>query len=356
MRPRTYYLAAIASLILIVLWLHLALLAEGGLASIAFVLISANLWWLMPAFGLFAAAYILRAIRWWLLLRPFRVKGNPATLFPMLVGGIFLTYVVPLRAGDIATPYWLREKTGTRFTAGLASILLARFLDFASLTLIVVVGAILVFGGIQLAYSRLLAGALVAGAFIVFFLLIRSERFVGFLSKVLGRLFKPSERLRQEVPAFVENAASDLHTSIASWNTGLAFLTSVPLWLLETAKLTFLGLALGVDIPLPLSCFVASTSYVGGHLAAVLIPAGIGIFLIQAITLSAWLSLAGVPTSVVASVALLDGLVYVIGLTVTGVPSIAAMGRGYRQLQQDQEQQATTEGGQEAKPGAPTVS
>jgi len=338
MRPRTYYMVAIVSLLLIVLWLHIALLPEGGLISIATVLISANLWWLLPAFGLFAVAYVLRAIRWWLLLRPFQVKGNPATLFPMLVGGIFLTYVVPLRAGDVASPYWLRERTGTRFTAGLASILLARFLDFASLTLIVVLGAILVFGGVELAYSRLLLGALVAGAFVAFFLLIRSERFVNFLTRVLSRLFKPSERLRQEVPAFVENAAKDLHTSIASWNTGLAFLTSVPLWLLETAKLTFLGLALGVDIPIPLSCFVASTSYVGGHLAAVLIPAGIGIFVIQAFTLSGWLSMAGI--SVAASVALLDGLIYVSGLTITGVPSIAAMGRGYRELQSPQEEES----------------
>jgi hypothetical protein len=138
------------------------------------------------------------------------------------------------------------------------------------------------------------------------------------------------------VPKFVENAASDMRTVISSWNSGGALLTSVPLWVLETAKLVFLGLALGVDIPLLISCFAASLSYMGGHAAGVFLPAGIGIFLFQNITLGFWLIATGVPPSVVASIALLDGLIYIIGLTILGVPSIASMGRGYRELQEEE--------------------
>jgi uncharacterized protein (TIRG00374 family) len=337
MRSRTYYIIAVISLILIILWLHLALLPEGGLIAIFNVLLTVNLFWLLPAFGLFALAYILRAVRWWQLLRPFKTGGNPANLFPIIVGGIFLTYVVPLRAGDIATPYWLREKRGTRFTAGLSSVLLARLLDFASLTLIVVIFAILVFGTIAGFLQYIIVGGILAVAFLAFFLLIRNDRFVGFLSRLLGRLFKPSERLREEVPNFVTNAANDMRTVISSWNSGGALLTSIPLWLLETAKLTFLGLALGVgDVTLVISCFVSALSYMGGHAAGVFLPAGIGIFLFQTITLGTWLGTVGVDTAVIASIALLDGLVYIIGLTVLGVPSIASMGRGYRDLQEDE--------------------
>ncbi len=345
MRSRIYSFIAVISLILIILWLHIALLPEGGLLAIAAVVSTANLFWLIPAFSLFAIAYILRAIRWWILLRPFQTKGNPGTLFPMLVGGIFLTYVVPLRAGDIATPYWLREKTGTRFTAGLASVLLARLLDFTSLILIVVLFAILLFGSILNVLQYLFVGVIMGIAFVAFFLLIRNDRFVSFVVRLLGRLFKPSRRLSTEVPDFVGNAAIDMRNVISSWHSGWAFLISVPLWVLETMKLTFLALAFGVPLDFIAGSFSAAISYVGGHGLAILIPAGVGIFLIQTITLGSWLRILGVHEAVIASIALLDGLVYVIGLTVLGVPSIASMGRGYRSLQNDEKQESVMEVG-----------
>jgi uncharacterized protein (TIRG00374 family) len=337
MRTRIYYLVAIVSLILIIIWLHIALLAEGGLLAIANVLLSANLFWLIPAFCLFGVSYVLRAIRWWLMLRPFDTKGNPANLFPILVGGIFLTYVVPLRAGDIATPYWLRETKGTRFTAGLSSILLARLLDFASLTLIVIIFAALIFGSITGVMEYMIIGIIMAAVFVIFFLLIRNERFVGFLAGILGRLFKPSKRLSEGISNFVENFAIDTRQVIGNKNTGVAFLLSIPLWVLETAKLAFLALAFGVNLDFVRSCFVASISYMGGHASGIFIPAGIGIFIFQAITLTITFQTLGITTAEIASIALLDGLVYVIGLTILGVPSIAAMGRGYQTLQNSEE-------------------
>lgn len=336
MRSRYYYLIAIVSLVLIVVWLHLALMLPpnnlGGIGAIFVTLASANLFWLLPAFGLFAIAYILRAVRWWVLLRPFHTKGNPASLFPILVGGIFLTYVVPLRAGDIASPYWLREKTGTRFTAGLASILLARFLDFASLILIIVVSAFMLFGALT---GQAMTGIILGAAFIVFFLLIRNEKFVTWLSGLLGRLFRPSKMLKDEVPAFVEGFAEDMRKDIGSWNSGIALLLSVPLWVIETMKITFLALAFSQTISLIDSVFISALSYTGGHLLGFLLPAGIGIFVFQISTIRAFLGYLGFLNSV--GIALLDGLIYIIGLSILGVPSLAAMGRGYRQLKTTEE-------------------
>lgn len=339
MRSRYYYLIAVISLVLIVLWLHIALLMNelGGIGAIFVTLASANLFWLLPAFALFGVSYILRAVRWWLLLRPFKTKGNPVSLFPMLVGGIFLTYVVPLRAGDIATPYWLREKTGTRYSAGLASIVLARFLDFASLILIIIVSVVLIFGSITgQALEAILVPVVLGIVFIAFFFLIRNDRFVTFLSKLLGRLFKPSERLKGQVPDFVENFAADVRTDVSSWNTGWAFLLSVPLWVLETMKLSFIAMAFGENLTFLQSTFGAAISYIGGHALGLLLPAGIAIFMLQFITLQGLIGGFITDVAVVASIALLDGLIYIIGLSVLGVPSIATMGRGYRELQEDE--------------------
>jgi uncharacterized protein (TIRG00374 family) len=335
MRPRTYYVLAIVSLVLIVLWLHLALLPQGGLLAILGVLLTINLFWLLPAFGLFAISYVLRAVRWWVLLRPFKTRGNPANLFPIYVGGIFLTYVAPLRAGDFAAPYWLREKFGPRFTSGLSAVLIERLVGFASLILLVMTFLIMLFGPAGGFMQYLTAGALIGAAFLAFFLLIRSKRVVGFLARVAGGLFKPSKRLRDEVPAFVEHLASDLITEIGSQNSGWAFLLSIPIWLLEALKLMFLGLAVGISpaITPAQACLVGSISYMGGHFAGLVIPAGLGIFLFQAVTLSLTSFQLGIVSAQIATVALLDGFVYVIGLTLLGVPSIATMGRGYRELQ-----------------------
>ncbi|MFX1300839.1 MAG: lysylphosphatidylglycerol synthase transmembrane domain-containing protein [Promethearchaeota archaeon] len=350
MRQRYYYLIAGISLVLIIIWLHIALIINGyseGIFALIGTLASTNLFWILPAFALFGIAYVLRAIRWWTLLRPFNTKENPVSLFPLLVGGIFLTYVVPLRAGDIATPYWLREKTGTRFSAGLSSILFARVLDFAALILIIIISAFLLFGTITgQAFGYLVAGILLVVAFIAFFLLIRSPRLVGMVSRIAGRLFKPSQRLKEEVPTFVENFAEDLRTDIRSWHSGIAFLISVPLWIIETMKLTFLALAFAETLTIVDSIFVSSISYTGGHLSAILLPAGIGIFIIQLVTLQTILPGFGIIDT--AGIALLDGLVYIIGLSILGVPSIAMMGRGYRELQEEEsksEHEAETSSG-----------
>ncbi|MFX1566002.1 MAG: lysylphosphatidylglycerol synthase transmembrane domain-containing protein [Promethearchaeota archaeon] len=338
MRSRYYYIVAIVSLILIIIWLQISLVALnlGGIGAIFVALSMANLFWLLPAIALFAIAYVLRAIRWWVLLRPFKTPSNPANLYPMLVGGIFLTYVAPLRAGDLATPYWLREKRGTRFSAGLASIVLARFLDFSALIIIIVVSVFFIYGAITgAALEAILVPIFLGIVFIAFFILIRNDRFVKFLSRILGRLFKPSERLKSEVPNFVENFVEDLRTDVASWNTGWAFLFSVPLWMLETMKLMFLGLAFGVEIPLVISMFVAGISYIGGHALGLLLPAGIAIFLFQVLTLIPLLNAFGITELIPITIALLDGLIYIVGFTIMGVPSIATMGRGYRELQED---------------------
>ncbi len=345
MRARTYYIIGAVSLILIILWLQIALWPIGGIWAIVVILTDpANVMvWILPAFALFGTAYVLRAIRWWVLLRPFKSSGNPANQFPMLVGGIFLTYVAPLRAGDIATPYWLREKQGTRFTAGLASIVWARVLDFAALILIIVVSGFLIYGaltGQTLGY--LISGVLVAVAFVAFFILIRNDRFVAFMSRIAGRLFKPSERLKVEVPSFVENFAIDLRTDISSRNSGWAFLLSVPIWILETMKLMFIAMIFGQVITLPQSMFVLGISYVTGHILAILLPAGISIFITQTATIT--LLLGAWSIAFAASIALLDALVYIIGLTILGAPSLATMGRGYRELQEAEESDEKEDG------------
>jgi hypothetical protein len=72
-----------------------------------------------------------------------------------------------------------------------------------------------------------------------------------------------------------------------------------------------------------------------GHLLAILLPAGISIFITQ--TAAITLALEGWGIAAAASIALLDALVYIIGLTILGAPSIATMGRGYRELQDAEE-------------------
>jgi hypothetical protein len=102
-------------------------------------------------------------------------------------------------------------------------------------------------------------------------------------------------------------------------------------------KLAFLALAFAETLSYLESIFVSSISYTAGHLLAILLPAGIGIFIFQFAALLTYLP--GFGITYYAGIALLDGLIYIIGLTILGVPSLATMGRGYRALQDEEETQ-----------------
>jgi hypothetical protein len=208
------------------------------------------------------------------------------------------------------------------FPKASASILVERFLDFAILLLVPIAATLaLLSQSFFIVQSQILGSLLVLVAFIAFFLAIRSDRFLEFAVKILARTFKHSETLKDRAPQFAEELALGMRKMLTPKRALPALGMTLIIWLLEVSKLLFLAQAVGIPaLPLEVALIAGSLSYVAGH--ALIIPSGFGIFLSQSALLvllfPTWISL-----EQAISIALLDIIVYVVALTITGAPSIA---------------------------------
>lgn len=91
-----------------------------------------ELTYLPPALGLFLAAASLRAMRWKVLLRPLaRLSFREA--FAIGLSGALLNYLVPLRLGELAKSWLVRQRHGVPVSRSLPAVLVDRYLDFSAL-------------------------------------------------------------------------------------------------------------------------------------------------------------------------------------------------------------------------------
>ncbi len=88
-----------------------------------------NPWYIMAAFGVYYFAFLVRALRWKLLLRVFGHQLSIPVLYSYLLVGWFISAVVPARAGDVARAYLLKNDRQIPLRKGLGSIFVERGLD-----------------------------------------------------------------------------------------------------------------------------------------------------------------------------------------------------------------------------------
>lgn len=96
-----------------------------------------QLWVAFPLFLLFIASLYIRALRWRLLL-PASLRENlgDRELMDSALIGFSANAVLPLRAGEIVRPLFLKKLTGVPFTSGLTSIFTERVFDLLSLLVV----------------------------------------------------------------------------------------------------------------------------------------------------------------------------------------------------------------------------
>lgn len=89
--------------------------------------------YLIPATALIAAHFVVRGLRWRLLL-PNSTGGERVPL-PVLVDailvGAFATFILPLRAGEFVRPLLLSRRSEYSFGTAFASVVIERFFDLA---------------------------------------------------------------------------------------------------------------------------------------------------------------------------------------------------------------------------------
>jgi hypothetical protein len=105
-------------------------------------LVSINWIWGIPTILLGILTYILRAIRWQLILSTSTRVSFFSSFHPLMIS-MMINNIVPGRAGEFVRPAILKKMDGVPYSLGLATVVAERFFD--AITLIFIFGGILQF-------------------------------------------------------------------------------------------------------------------------------------------------------------------------------------------------------------------
>jgi uncharacterized protein (TIRG00374 family) len=110
-----------------------------GIDKIGEAIGTASPLWLAAAALIILPMYLLRAIRWKLLLAPVKRTVRVSNTFWSTAVGYMVNTLVPIRLGEFVRAYILGEKEGTGFAPSFSSIVVERTLDLIGLLSIGVV-------------------------------------------------------------------------------------------------------------------------------------------------------------------------------------------------------------------------
>jgi uncharacterized protein (TIRG00374 family) len=158
----------------------------------------------------FLAAYVVRAMRWRLLLRPNRVSVRLAVAIYQIA--IFLNWLLPIRGGEVAMSLLLRRSTGIPVNQSLAAVSMDKAMDLAPAACILAVMPL-----VGLRFSRslwlVLAGAMAACCFGACFLAVavwRRERAIALVAAPLEMILAGDtrDRVRPFIAGFTDTLLS----------------------------------------------------------------------------------------------------------------------------------------------------
>ena len=277
--------------------------------------------WLAASLALGLLTFFFRAVRWVWILRPVaRVKVGPA--FSATAAG-FAANNLPGKVGEVLRPYLLSRTQGLPFSPLLASILLERVFDGAS-----VIFFFLVAIGIGLPRSGgrasllLPAGALAALVAAVVFAVFRreqTERFLEFLWRRLPARLQP--RAREFAVTFVDGFAS-----LKSPLLLLAIVAgSLAMWFVINLQIYCVLKAFALALPLSAAYVVTAAAVLG---LAVPTPGGLGSY--QVAVQIALTDVFGVDRAAATSVAVVAWVTSFVVITIIGVTLLLFSARRVR--------------------------
>jgi len=226
---------------------------------------------LMAALLLVAATFWVRAVRWQYLLAPIG-PTRFRTAFRTTVIGFAALSLLPARAGDLLRPYLLARQEGLSPPATFATVVMERVIDLMT---VLVLLAVFVWGfsdastlppslrpSIEVA-SALAALAATAMMGMMWVLATHPERigaFVAAATRVLPR------RLGARLGAVARTFSGGFAVAREPRALTMAFLWSLPLWLLLAGETWLVTRAFSIDMP-----------FTGGFLLQALLVIGVAV-------------------------------------------------------------------------------
>jgi glycosyltransferase 2 family protein len=204
-------------------------------------LAGANYWYIGLIVILNIVCMWIRSLRWQYLLR--RSKNIPVYhVFQINIIGFMANNILPARIGELVRAYVLGAKEGLSKTFVLATIVLERFLDFASIVLLAVLVYIVMYGvnraGMQfpLFFSRqsmvIMLGIVLGSIMALAAVRWRAAQLVAVVEKLTNWC---SPRLSAKIKSFLEAFLEGLNT-VRTWrDTAIIVFYSLLFWLVSVA-------------------------------------------------------------------------------------------------------------------------
>ena len=228
----------------------------------------AHLGLIVAAIAVTFLTYLLRAIRWRVLLQPLG-PVRLTTAFRTTVIGFTLIFLLPGRVGEVIRPYLLAKHEALKAPATFATVIIERLLDVVTVLLLFAVALPLagVDAGPQVRFIGTMSAVGSVGALVMLFVFAGHPEKLGQWAGRLGRRLprKMSDALARIVQTFVEGLAvmrSPGHlAAAAAWSIVVWLSIGLGIWLTSHAfdlTVTFVGafivvgyLAVGVSLPTP---------------------------------------------------------------------------------------------------------
>ena len=231
-------------------------------------------WRWVALYGVFlTGVHVARVARWGQLLEPVaRVRFRE--LNPLGAVGFMALMLLPLRLGEFARPYLVSENLGVRKSAAMASVVVERLIDGASMGLLLValLWTVPQAGGRHFEAYRvgaaLVTGAFAGGLVVLFFAFRHRELANRVLRRVLGLV---SVRLADKVATMLEAFTEALQV-VPSWRrAGEILLMTALYWSFAGFGLAAIAPAFGFTLE-PAQAFTV----LGLQVLGSMIPAGPG--------------------------------------------------------------------------------
>ncbi len=202
---------------------------------------TANYGWLIPGVAVYFVGVWARAWRWHYLLRPLKPIST-SQMFPIVAIGYMGNNLFPARAGEVLRAYILRRKEGVPVSASLATIVVERIFDGVVMLMFIFVN---LNGLARLTHDSGFAGSIQSvalvgtfaffAALIVFLLMALFPHPALDLYHRFGAPLIPA-RFREKVTSLLVSFWTGLESLRSARSISMVFLTSLVIWLLETAK------------------------------------------------------------------------------------------------------------------------
>ncbi len=202
---------------------------------------SAHYVWLVPGVAVYFLGVAARTWRWHYMLR--HLKPVPlGALFRIVCIGYMGNNIYPARAGEVLRSYVLRQETGVRISASLATVAIERVFDGLTMLVFVFIALPLVsFEADPLdSYRGPIAWATVlfVAALIAFLALASRPRMAMAVANRAAGLAVPAT-YRPRLLGVVERFLAGLESLASGRAVFLIFGTSILVWLFETLKYWF---------------------------------------------------------------------------------------------------------------------